>query len=322
MTVSDKRSIFCSSSSINYILIKMVSINEPLFEDTYDCSEFMMANPDLSMEEIPKRKPAEGGFGKPEDDTDDPIYEVKMVYCPFHSHSHCNRQSFGNASVRSFHGIRHCLCYAMQHGVHSAKHNLKEEQAFNILKDELEKQKQLESGPDIFEFITWTREDRDEYRRDLAEKAEKAKADAQAAPIGSSKRRKTEVKTDSGMSTDNLTAAIGAAVQSAMTPLLQQVADSGSTASSATWSDISRAPATTLARRPPVPTIQADDMIEVPLEKLKLLQNSMQRAEHAISGGLKDVVNMATKLKGERDVIQNALKVISTFTGDEPIFLK
>ena len=47
-------------------------IGLPVFDgDTFDIERFMVDYPELSAEDIPKRKPAEGGFGTAEDDNDE-----------------------------------------------------------------------------------------------------------------------------------------------------------------------------------------------------------------------------------------------------------
>ena len=57
------------------------------------------------------------------------------------------------------------------------------------------------------------------------------------------------------------------------------------------------------------------DEITVPLDKLKLMQESLQRSEHAISSCLAHTVEQAHKLTIERLIVINALDVISSFTG-------
>ena len=57
------------------------------------------------------------------------------------------------------------------------------------------------------------------------------------------------------------------------------------------------------------------DEVTVPIDKLKLVQESLQRSEHAVSSSLVHTVEQANKLSIERLIVINALDVISSITG-------
>ena len=61
------------------------------------------------------------------------------------------------------------------------------------------------------------------------------------------------------------------------------------------------------------------EFVQVPMEQLKLIQDSLQRAEHAISGSLSAMVEQCTKLASERAIVINAINTVSTFTGQQPV---
>ena len=64
----------------------------------------------------------------------------------------------------------------------------------------------------------------------------------------------------------------------------------------------------------------APSTVTIPLEKLKLLQDSLQRAEHAISSSLAFTVEQSAKLANERLIVQNAIEIISGISGHSAFF--
>ena len=74
-----------------------------------------------------------------------------------------------------------------------------------------------------------------------------------------------------------------------------------------------------LAYGPPPPRTLAlgPQTVTIPIEKLKLMQDSLQRAEHAVSASLAFTVEHSNKLAHERLIVQNAINVISGITGVE-----
>jgi hypothetical protein len=63
-------------------------------------------------------------------------------------------------------------------------------------------------------------------------------------------------------------------------------------------------------------SLSAEKTVPVPVEKLKLIQDSLQRSEHAISAALQNSVANATKLAEERKIVMGSINVISTITGE------
>ena len=57
------------------------------------------------------------------------------------------------------------------------------------------------------------------------------------------------------------------------------------------------------------------DTVTIPMEKLRMMQDSLQRAEHAISAALSFTVEQSNKLAHERLILMNAIDVISGITG-------
>ena len=146
------------------------------------------------------------------------------------------------------------------------------------------------------------------------------KAKSQAAPP---KKRKIEDQTDDMVSSKLVSEIVG--------QTLHQVGFGGagrgspSSSSSEPWAEF-----------PPIPPIAAPNSlvdltadssagartlslgafeVTVPLDKLKLMQESLQRSEHAISSSLAHTVEQANQLTIERLIVINALDVISSFTG-------
>ena len=56
--------------------------------------------------------------------------------------------------------------------------------------------------------------------------------------------------------------------------------------------------------------------VTIPLERLKLLQDSLQRAEHAISASLAFTVEQSNRLAQERLIVKHAIDVMSGIRGE------
>ena len=50
-------------------------------------------------------------------------------------------------------------------------------------------------------------------------------------------------------------------------------------------------------------------------------QDSLMRSQHAVTHALQTSVKCASTLRAEREVLQNALQVLTHYTGDDPIVL-
>ena len=63
---------------------------------------------------------------------------------------------------------------------------------------------------------------------------------------------------------------------------------------------------------------QAQGDVTIPMEKLRLIQDSLQRAEHAIAGSLVASCEQAQKMETQRGIIVSAINVVASFTGQAP----
>ena len=58
--------------------------------------------------------------------------------------------------------------------------------------------------------------------------------------------------------------------------------------------------------------------IPVPMDKLILIQDNLQRAAHSVTCSLTTCVEAARKLDSERRIIQNTIQIVSEITGVHP----
>ena len=56
----------------------------------------------------------------------------------------------------------------------------------------------------------------------------------------------------------------------------------------------------------------------VPVAKLQLIQDNLQRAEHAMTAGLTSMVTAASKIQAERLIVQQTINTIANVTGVQP----
>ena len=61
-----------------------------------------------------------------------------------------------------------------------------------------------------------------------------------------------------------------------------------------------------------------DGTISIPVGKLILVQDSLQRAEHAIVGGMTGLVETAKKMNVERNILARTIDVLADITGQKP----
>ena len=66
------------------------------------------------------------------------------------------------------------------------------------------------------------------------------------------------------------------------------------------------------------PLAVAQDHIAVPMAKLIIIQDNLQRAEHSMASGLTTLVEAARKLETERRIVQNTIRIVSETTGVQP----
>ena len=63
-----------------------------------------------------------------------------------------------------------------------------------------------------------------------------------------------------------------------------------------------------------------DGTISIPVGKLILVQDSLQRAEHAIVGGMTGLVETAKKMNVERNILERTIDVLADITGQKPTY--
>ena len=247
---------------------------------------------------------------------------VKIKRCPFspctnpvtkEDQRNCSAKSWNAAQVWSLCDAYTLIGYLMHHGINSDYHGMDRQTCYDTIQA---------LWPDI-EWVYYddTFDMRQQYRNAI--RLQKAKS--QAAPP-KDKKRKIGDQTDDMVSSKLVSEIVG--------QTLQQVGFGG--AGRGSPSSSSNEPWAPFPPSPPIPPIAApnslidltadsstgarmldlkSDEIIVPLDKLKLMQESLQRSEHAISSSLAHTVEQAHKLTIERLIVINALDVISSFTG-------
>ena len=250
-----------------------------------------------------------------EDDKDTVRQWLCLRKCPF-SGGECQHHNFQNGAVWSLEGPEKVLQYLMQHATHSGKHNLQQmdaNQELSLAYDELE----------------WGREqDTFEHRRNYRGQ-QRAQ---QPSGKGGTKRKRCDVGPDESASNVGSNLSASAMVEAVREAVIQGVksvreADSAAEATSSAdvWANVGNAvpaalPSSTGGPLAPlqlsVPSRAGD--IPVPVEKLRMIQDNLQRAEHAMSSGLTSMVEAARKLDNERRIIKMTIDVVAKLTGVEP----
>ena len=199
----------------------------------------------------------------------------------------------------------------MHHGIYSDFHGMDRQTCYDTIQA---------LWPDI-EWVYYddTFDMRQQYRNAIRQQ----KAKSQAAPPKDKKRRIGD-QTDDMVSSHLVTMIVG--------QTLQQVGGFGG-AGRGSPSSSSTEPWAAFPPSPPIPApnslidLTADssagartldlkpDEVTVPIDKLKLMQESLQRSEHAISSSLAHTVEQSNKLAHERLIVLNALDVISGISG-------
>ena len=235
---------------------------------------------------------------------------IQIKYCIFGGE--CKHNNFADAACWSFESPTKCLKYLMQHGTHSGKHLLSNEDAYKMMVDNW--------GAIEWAEMVDTFEDRERYRqrlKDIAIQKEKGKRRKIEAQVEASDSV-SNVGSAANITKEDLAMAVTAGVQAAMS------AGGAASASSDMWSGIG-SPAQGVAGMPlltegtPGPLqLNLGDTVTIPREKLKIIQDNLQRSEHAISGALQTMVESAKKLASERAIIQNTINTVARFTGEPP----
>ena len=243
---------------------------------------------------------------------------VKIARCPFspcrnpvtkEDQRNCSAKSWHAAQIWSLCDANTLIGYLMHHGINSDYHGMDRQTCYDTIQA---------LWPDI-EFVYY--EDTYDMRQHYRNAIRNQKAKSQAAPPN--KKRKIADQTEDMIPSKMVTMIVGHTVQQ-----LGFGGDGGGSSSSS-----STEPWAAFPPSPPIPApnslidLTADsstgarmldlksDEIIAPLDKLKLMQESLQRSEHAISSSLAHTVEQAHKLTIERLIVINALDVISGFTG-------
>ena len=206
----------------------------------------------------------------------------------------------------------------MHHGVNSSWHSLTQKEAYETVASlwlELD-----------FEYVVDTYHDRQLYRNQLA---------SQKKPtlpiVTNNKRYREEVHdaTDVNDGASEIPSEAGQqicpeAVQDIVRLTVKQLKTEDGSPSSSLWSDVGRPRSCT---HPPLhthplrqltagaPVILQQGEIPIPEQRLLMLQESLQRAEHAISQNLQVTVALSKKLVSEREIVKHAIGVVSKFSG-------
>ena len=246
---------------------------------------------------------------------------VKVVRCPFspcrnpvtkEDQKCCSAKSWHAANVWSLCDATSAVGYLMHHGIYSEFHAMDRQTCYDTIQA---------LWPDIeWAYYDDTFDMRQQYRNAIRQQ----KAKSQAAPP---KKRRLGDQTDDMVSSNLVTMIVG--------QTLQQVGLGG--AGRGSPSSSSHEPwRPEFPPSPPIPPMAAPNSlidltadssagartldlkpyeVTVPIDKLKLMQESLQRSEHAVSSSLAHTVEQANKLSIERLIVINALDVISSITG-------
>ena len=302
-----------------------------------------------ALEEIMPCKNHENWFMSAEDDTNEQAVRewCEIRECPFGDY--CQHHNWNGASVWSMDSPQMCLRYAMQHGTHSTKHMLDGE----TLSNEVAYERLKEAFPNLnWKLNDETFQHRSEYRAWVQQK-QKEPEQKPRAPFPSSKRARRGGGGDSVAPGDSASQVGGGAAsqiggggggdavgsigleiaQAVMRGLQGFVGGTGGgnqhdggkgggppfsdSSSAAHWGPPTHP---SLTDGSPGRLFNVEPTVEVPIEKLKHIQDSLERSEHAMSGALKNTVEMCNHLASEREILQSSIRLISRFSGQRPNF--
>ena len=288
-------------------------------------------SPDLGDIVVAKNK--EDYLVKEDDDWQDmtrPV--VRLLECPFspcvHPETgdkceHCSKQSWSAANVWSLDGPSTCIGYLMHHGMYSKWHGMDRHTCFDSI---------LSVWNDLkLEYYEDTFAERQHYR-DTLEHIKQSKVIGKAAESvdkskgNGNKRKKEEDQTEDMVSRKEVTDIVMQTLQH----VYQEGAgggDASSSSSESPWAKIQSMPRPPIAAPNSLLDLTADSSagtrtlslgaktVTIPIDKLKLMQDSLQRAEHAITSSLTVGVEQSNKLAHERLIVLNAIDVISGISG-------
>ena len=287
--------------------------------------------PDIADIVVAKNK--EKYYVKEEDDRPGmtrPVVKLKM--CPFSPCRHpetgeeserCSKQSWSGAHVWSLDGPNACIGYLMHHGMYSKWHGMDRQTCFDSI---------LSVWNDLkWEYYEDTFAERQHYR-DTLEHIKQSKVLGKAAESvdkskgNGNKRKKEEDQTEDMVARKEVTD-IG---MQTLQHVYQEGAgggDASSSSSESPWAKIQSMPRPPIAAPNSLLDLTAGSSagtrtlslgaktVTIPIDKLKLMQDSLQRAEHAITSSLTVGVEQSNKLAHERLIVLNAIDVISGISG-------
>ena len=300
--------------------------------------------PSLERLEAATAKNKENWFDKPLLPGNSRKY-CKIVVCPFEAKNprlggscdKCSKQSWAGAAVWSTESLMHCLGYLMQHGTHSEWHKLTASEAYLAIVENwhsLEWEMCEESFAEREAYKAAMAAEQQDKKRP-AEQLDKKWSAEQAWAAEQDKKRATRARFEGDGSSDvqpqdSASQVGGETVAQVIADTVRQTLEAAAASSSgqlqptpkvASWGSVgqprpsSRPPA---ALASGVQTLSlGPSHVSVPVEKMKMMQDSLQRAEHAISASLAFTVEQSNKLAHERLIVQNAIEVISTITGTD-----
>ena len=239
---------------------------------------------------------------------DDAVKFIECSFCPLHND--CDKSdSFKNAEVWSFKGHLSCLSYLMQHLTHSTKHAEKDGSQMSDNDAYLVILSAHAEGRLVFQIKDFTKECakyvRDEHERKQKEKKEAPKKEKEKVV---KKKRKHKRGSDSEDDSDSVTvpSKIVRAIQEGVRVAMSNNAMSSSAASA-------DAPGIEICMEP-----SETSVVQIPLEQLKMIQNSVERAEHAVSTAFIQAATTAKKLDAERIILVKSAELLSSFTKEKP----
>ena len=267
---------------------------------------------------------------------------VQIDECPFGEY--CTSQSWKAADVWSLESPAHALKYLCQHYVHSSRHNCKGTktaddgyQAIAANFHNLKWSRFVNSFEDRKSYVQKVRHDAEEALKTAKRKLAEEKAEDMPAKkrryYAEERRHSAEVKpSDSVSNVEQFSAAGMSELAAAITGAVKEsvaTALPANTGSSSSW-DTLQSPVAT-SQQPAlqvtpgalpgtitmVPSAGSGN-VTIPVSKLVLIQESLQRAEHAVSSTLSAAVSMSQRMASERAILINAINTVSQFTGQAP----
>jgi hypothetical protein len=236
---------------------------------------------------------------------DYPEKDVKtftVKYCP--CWKTCSTDAWKRSSCWSLQGMESCLSYVMWHLTKSSKHCMSVEEAHmiiteTVLTDDLK-----------WEVEAYDWQSREYYRKDHLRKEQKRQREADKGKGNGGKGTKrfcSRSQEPSSSSNDEAVRLTPAMVQAMVTEGIAKARDKLKQAGVEEDKDLELE----------MSLDESGETIVIPIERLRLIQDSLTRAEHSVSSALINCAMTSKKLDADRMMLLNCIKLISTFTGDD-----